>query len=389
LRVVAAPAGHEARAGDDAETVVNVSESRMRVVLHEPEATWMGTFVRRAVEADQRFELAGRVHLAPAVTVTRGTGATLRQDSLRDAQVVIVTAAERLSVAEVDLLDRYARVRGGSVVLVPDAEVAGPAARLMPIVQPGPVQEEPQAVGVLRARDILSFQPSAGITTLASVGDRSVVAARAVGRGRIIAWGALDAWRYRDDGAFDRVWTSLIAGAAAAAGPVISIRLGQTLLRPGETTNLHIEWRTLDELPPTVRAEAFVDCSGDRQPVRLWPEARRGSFSGSVEALRGGSCEVSATVGDTSHAATTAFVTASDARRPISGKRELDRVIHAAGGSVVGPSGIESLAAHARETLALGSERQETRPMQSPWWVVPFAACLGGEWLIRRRSGLR
>jgi hypothetical protein len=28
-------------------------------------------------------------------------------------------------------------------------------------------------------------------------------------------------------------------------------------------------------------------------------------------------------------------------------------------------------------------------PMHSPWWIVPFAACLGVEWWLRRRSGLR
>jgi hypothetical protein len=28
-------------------------------------------------------------------------------------------------------------------------------------------------------------------------------------------------------------------------------------------------------------------------------------------------------------------------------------------------------------------------PMRSTWWIVPFAACLSGEWWLRRRQGKR
>jgi hypothetical protein len=40
---------------------------------------------------------------------------------------------------------------------------------------------------------------------------------------------------------------------------------------------------------------------------------------------------------------------------------------------------------------ARGAERRpEPRyPMRSWWWVVPFIACLSGEWWLRRRAGLR
>ena len=378
--------------GDEAETVAGVSESRLPILLYEPATTWMGTFVRRALEADPRFELAGRVQVAPPVAVTRGTSDRLRQDALRDARIVIVTAAERLSAGEVELLDRFARIRGGSVVLVPEEEVTGPVSRLLPSVQRSQKQqqeEEPQAVGTLRARDILSFQPGPGVAALASAGDRPVVVTRAIGRGRIVASGALDAWRYRENDAFDRFWTSLVADAAGAAGPTLSVRLDRTLLEPGETANAHLEWRSLDEIPAFVRAEAVVDCSGDRQPIRLWPEGRRGVFTGSVEALRAGSCAVTAVVGDALPAATASFITAQDVPRSIVPSGELERVIRAAGGTVVGPTDVAALAARARETREAARERQDTRPMHSPWWIVPFAACLGGEWILRRRAGLR
>jgi MoxR-like ATPase len=32
---------------------------------------------------------------------------------------------------------------------------------------------------------------------------------------------------------------------------------------------------------------------------------------------------------------------------------------------------------------------QRRHPMRSAWWLVPFAACLSGEWWLRRRHGQR
>jgi paraquat-inducible protein B len=33
-------------------------------------------------------------------------------------------------------------------------------------------------------------------------------------------------------------------------------------------------------------------------------------------------------------------------------------------------------------------EQQAFRPMRSPYWLIPFVACLAGEWWLRRRTGL-
>lgn len=389
LRIVVAASGDATRIDDEAETVVNVSALPVPIVFYEPETTWMGTFVRRALEADPRFQLAGRAQVTPTVSVTRGTGDRLRHEALRVAQVVIVSAAERLSAGDVELLDRFARIRGGSVVLLPDAEMTGPVARLVPPVDRSAQEADPRAIGALRAREILSFRLSAGVTALASTGDRPVVVARPTSRGRIVVSGALDAWRYRDDGAFNRFWTSLIVDTASAAGPTVSARLDRSLLEPGETANVRIDWRSLDEMPATVTAAAIVDCAGDRQPVRLWPEGRRGAFGGIVEALRPGACTITANVGATTRPATTSFITATNVRRATADSAAFERAIAARGGSVVGPGELESLATRARAARQTARQREGTQPMHSPWWVVPFAACLGGEWLFRRRAGLR
>jgi hypothetical protein len=105
--------------------------------------------------------------------------------------------------------------------------------------------------------------------------------------------------------------------------------------------------------------------------------------------LRPGACQVTANIGGDTRPGTAAFITATNVRRTISDSAAFDRTIAARGGAVVGPDELESLATRARATRQTARERQNTRPMHSPWWVVPFAACLGGEWLFRRRGGLR
>jgi len=59
------------------------------------------------------------------------------------------------------------------------------------------------------------------------------------------------------------------------------------------------------------------------------------------------------------------------------------------GGRVVRESALATLAPALAEALSPVTERRPYRPMQSGWWMVPFAAALGFEWWSRRRNGLR
>ena len=59
------------------------------------------------------------------------------------------------------------------------------------------------------------------------------------------------------------------------------------------------------------------------------------------------------------------------------------------GGRVVRESALATLAPALAEALSPVTERRPFRPMQSAWWMVPFAAALGFEWWSRRRNGLR
>jgi len=55
----------------------------------------------------------------------------------------------------------------------------------------------------------------------------------------------------------------------------------------------------------------------------------------------------------------------------------------------VAPDRVGELDRFLRAAIPLRSARLMTRPMRSAWWIVPFAACLCGEWWLRRRRGLR
>ena len=59
------------------------------------------------------------------------------------------------------------------------------------------------------------------------------------------------------------------------------------------------------------------------------------------------------------------------------------------GGIDVSPDRLADLEAYLRREVSAPPVRATTHPMRSGWWIVPFAACLSGEWWLRRRKGLR
>jgi hypothetical protein len=56
---------------------------------------------------------------------------------------------------------------------------------------------------------------------------------------------------------------------------------------------------------------------------------------------------------------------------------------------VVDAGDIAPLVTRSREIRDEARHSRETHPMRSPWWIVPFAACLSAEWWLRRRAELR
>lgn len=376
--------------GRAVDTGVIVEASRLPVVMYEPAPSWIGTFVRRALEHDPRLVLSSRTEVAPSVAVTHGEAVDITADELDRAAAVIITTPGALRAPAVNRLERYVALRGGSLIVLPDQRPSGPLARLLPPVLEERREPAPVEIGPLRAREVLIFErdQARGLLSLstAEAADEVVVAARPIGRGRVIVSGVLDAWRYRGSGArFDGFWADLVADAARAAGPALRVTPSRVLLTPGDEIEIEAAYQA-SQWPSSLAAHGEIACDdGSSQPVRLWPGRRPGMFSAAVVAEHEGECRVTIHVaGDRADAP---LLVASDVQRPPD--RRLDALITAYGG-VVAEEGEED---RLTEALARRSppdrEHRAVYPMRSPLWIVPFVLALGGEWWMRRRGGLR
>lgn len=362
--------GEKATIDNAIDVGVDVLESRLRVLVFDPRPSWSSTFVRRALEDDSRFAVAHRARVAPAITVgTRGGG--LDVATLETMDVVIVGAPDALTADEEALLDRFARERGGTVILLAERPLeAAPAGAFFPRWQEK-LSTTPVSLGPLTASELLL--PSAIEPTdlvLARAGESPVIVSRPRGFGRVILSGAMDAWRFRDAAAaaFDPFWQSAVATAASASRPLL-IRVAQPLPAPGSRVPFTITWRSL--LPAAaVEANAVVRCAdGVARIVRLWPGGT-GEFRGDVQLGNDGACTLEVTVGD--HHAIASMTSADKPNRGVA--TTLARLA-------------SQLPAAPPSAAAGVAESSTVYPMRSPWWIVPFAGCLAVEWWLRRRAG--
>ena len=373
------------------DVVANVRTEGLPILFHEAEASWLGTFVRRALEDDGRFVLAGGTRLAPSILVTRGREPALTDAALRAVRVAVVAAPHTLSNADVAALERFSRERGGTVVLLLDRRPEGPLTRLLPPIAAERQLTTAQAVGPLQITEAVTFSiGGAGVKTLASLDTQPVIVSRAVGRGHVIVSGALDAWRARDDGRFAAYWSSLVGDAALAAGPDVEVTLEPALAQPGDRVRVTVRHRTLDAAAASVNARAELRCGDERTPIRLWPEARPGVMSATLTADGQGMCEVEASMeSDEALIASAPLFVASDVMPLRVDGPGLETTLAAYGGTLVRPGDEATLATAIRSAVHVERVPRDTRPMRSPWWILPFAACLSGEWWLRRRSGAR
>lgn len=394
LDVAWVPLGEGVRAlkvvadGDWVDVGVTVEATPAAVVVYEPEPTWMGTFVRRALDDDARFAVAGRTRVAPPVAVTRGGVGPLSAAAIADAGVVVVTSPQTLSATDVELLDRFVTHRGGSLIVIPDQRPSGAMLRLLPRVAGQQRDTQPREVGLLKVREWLTFEPGAGTSTLAAVDEDAVVMSRAVGRGRVIVSGALDSWRFRDATSnFTTFWTSLAWDAAVAAGKPLEVTVEHALASAGEPMRVRAELQSLDPLPQEATASAVLTCDGHEQVLRLWPEGRAGVFEGTVRPAGSGACELTVAVNEAT--AAVPLVVRDGLRRVEAPDDALAAAVAAHGGIVAeAGEGEADLAARAAGQLPLLTVSRATWPMRSPYWLILFAACLSSEWWLRRRSGL-
>jgi hypothetical protein len=371
-------------------------------MFYEPRPSWATTFIRRALEADRRFEIAGVSFSSRGIAARTGDAVSLSDPRIDGADVVVVGGLDRLSAPDGRSLERFMRTRGGGVVLVPDARVgAGPARDLLS--QSGGPQsalserllERPAKLSMsanlapLEASELLVFgalTPGAAVVaTTAGADPLPVIASMPSGSGRLLVSGAMDAWRSRanDNGAFDRFWQSTIAGLALAVPPPIDIAVEPPLLRPLERASVVVRVRSREYAALT----ATVD--GDQQ-IRLRPEPEAGVYRGTF-AAKGvpGRSAIDVRPADTGQPGALRTVLVRAGTQRAEADAPLTMLASSHRGIDVTPDRIADLERFLRGAVESPRAMVVRRPMRSAWWILPFAACLSGEWWRRRRRGLR
>ena len=419
LRIVARIDGEPANAVADA--LVDVRDERLAVLFHDARPSWMSTFVRRAIERDPRFAVASRTITSRDISTDAGQPPTLGDAaSLERFDAIVVGAPESLTEREIAGLETWMRRRGGGVILLFDRNADGPYRRLTGIDELSaqtadtgePVDAathgEPVAPDdgppALRAAETLSPAPlPAGARTIAvrratqDTDALPVIWRSAVGAGRLLSSGALDAWRFRDPSvsAFDEFWRATVAEIAAATPAGIDIRIADPVTPPGGSVDVVVTLPGLLLSDPvagdTVRTtiSAVLEGPDGSRGIRLWPEGAPGRFRGVIDAPNEpGDWRVSVSSGNTEEADAAVVVVADPARaRP----DQRDLVVawaRAHGGDAFQYARLDALPAALMAALAPAPRRVPWYPMRSAWWIVPFVLTLGAEWWLRRRRGL-
>ena len=241
-------------------------------------------------------------------------------------------------------------------------------------------------IGDLRATEIIVLDPGVAGTTIAGIGKEAVVVSTALGHGRIVVSGAIDAWRYRTEGdRFSSFWRALVADAITSAADPLLVTLSTTAARPGQNVDVEVEARSPVPMPPAYEAAARLSCEQESTPVRLWPSGPN-RFSGRVVAGAPGQCRVYASV--TTLDEVSAPLTIDEAAGlPRADRDDLSPAVLAYGGIAVAAGNEGTLVTRFRSLATPTRVPTPVYPMQSPLWIVPFALLLSAEWWLRRRHG--
>jgi hypothetical protein len=428
--------------------VVEASEARWHVLFLDARPSWPSTFVRRALEGDARFEVAGRVETAPGLATTFGAppedpGAP---GALDPFDLVVVGAPEAVTGARVQALEGWVRA-GGTLVLLLDAaaeagrgpgyweSLAGTESwdvdrsdEPLPLALEGLPELEGAALPPLLARvrafprelppgaRVWGTDPGGTQPGGTQSGGSPHLWTRPLGEGTVVVSGALDAWEHRgeDRSGFTPAWRAIAARAAALAPPALELRLepgghpaavlpaqrprtgGGLAVLPGAPVRLALgtrigaEGARESETGAAVRARASLEHpAGSGRPLSLWPAPTVGALEAAFRAPETpGVAWVRTEVdGDTARVPLVVDPQAASAD-PGADLALLGAWSRANGGEMFEAGETDALLDALEGALGLERRREAWHPMRSPWWILPFALALGGEWWLRRRRGL-
>ena len=373
-------------------SVVEVENTRWPIIVHERRPSWGVTFVRRALADDPRLDVSARTDVSPQVSaLARSPAADLSEQQLDTARVVIVGAPDALTESDVQRLEHYVRRRGGSLVLVPDRPFTGPVLRLLSHRWRERLTDRAEDAGSLRASESLIAQDESPFDSVVARSAAGVTAVESpMGEGRILVVGAMDAWRHRGPGeTFDRFWRATVARLAEATGPPVWVRASPEWTRPGEDVALRVSVRSMRVVNDWVVTADLICPDSPAETVRLWPGGAAGEFRGQMRPHPSSTrCETTARVASVGEGRAAIQVTPE---APTTGPAEeaLQAVVARTGGITVEAREATRVVDALRAGRSTDRVAEQRHPMRSMWWMLPFAACLAGEWWLRRRIGLR
>ncbi len=400
--------------------LVDVHDTPVRVLSHETRPTWFGTFMRRALSADARFNVTSRTTISRTdgspITVSEGAPPALA--SLPDPpalDVVVVGAANAMEDRAVDALDRWVRAGGSALLLLDDApslrvqrwlDVPGWRRVDQAVAQratftaafgetTAPVTDSATSAAPLLGRQwLIPTRVPAGSERWLQLADSSpVVWSHRIGAGTVIVSGALDAWTFREPARSDfaRTWPRIVTEAAARIAPVASITVRPAVAVSGAWRE--VEVLTRDAAHDTIAATytlalAAPDSLDATRPLQLHPrgDGRWGAAWRDPSDRIGAQQLVLSSSGQRLTSAPL-YTVASTAETNAPHPSVLSALALATGGRVLDTDNLETLGDALDVALAPASRPQPWHPMRSPWWLLPFAGLLLGEWWLRRRAG--
>jgi hypothetical protein len=376
---------------------------RFRALVYEPRPSWSASFVRQALEASDVFDPSALARTSRGIsTHTVRTEVSLPSD-LNALDAVIVSGLDALTAADEARLETFVRVRGGALILVPDERLPQRLVRTfeLPAMDESllerPAEIEVSGAGSLRGSELLLTPAQPEVKVIATVtqgaGKRGAIFAIGRGNGQVIVSGLLDAWRFRGSakGGFDAFWQGLVADAAGAAPPALDLRIEPALAHPGETVTLQVnvrptEWTTTADAIGIPSASAtLVALSGTQTPVRLWAGTRAGEYLTHFSAPAEGRYDIRVSSGAVQSDAVL-IVDRSISSPAVDRTAALRFLADSTGGRAVSSDRMSDVVGRLRAMDRPVIERR-VHPMRSPWWIIPFAGLLAGEWTLRRRRG--
>ena len=191
---------------------------RVRPVLVLGRAGWEGKFIVASLE-EYGWKVNARLNVAPVNDVALGSASAAIDTSLYSAVIVLDSSAARFSPA----VERFVRSGGGLVAIGEGASL-----RSLQGILPASTGESVPAgeVSASNPRSGFALRTLTGLkadaVALEKRGARVAIAARRVGKGRVVQVGYEDTWRWRMAGSGDAVedyrnWLSAVASSAAYA----------------------------------------------------------------------------------------------------------------------------------------------------------------------------